>query len=81
MPSPTRRVLSSIAGLSLLSGIAVEGYFQSWGVYEDHFLIPNAKYGSSLPLRWQDVLFIALFWCLAVPGSYLACRLLKHALR
>jgi hypothetical protein len=73
------RFISTLAALLLLSGTLVESYFQSFGFYQEHYLWPKEKYGVVIPLRWQDILFLVVFWPVAIALFYLSYRLLKYA--
>jgi hypothetical protein len=78
----TRRLISALTGSLLLLGTLVEGYFQSFGFYQEHYVWPREKYvGVLTPLRWQDIVFLVVFWVVAVGLFYLSFRLLKYALR
>jgi hypothetical protein len=74
-----RRVLSAVAAVSLLLPTLVESYFQSFGFYQQHYVWPREKYGVLTALRWQDIVFLAIFWPVAVAVFYLSFRLLKYA--
>jgi hypothetical protein len=77
----TRRLISALVGGLLLLGTLVEAYFQSFGFYQEHYIWPKEKYGVITPLRWQDSMFLVVFWLVATGLFYLAYRLLKYALR
>lgn len=77
----TRRVTSALMGGLLLLGTLIEGYFQSFGFYKEHYVWPKEKYGVLTPLRWQDIVFLIVFWVVAVGLFYLSYRLLKYAVR
>jgi hypothetical protein len=81
MVRPTRRLISAILGGLLFSGTAIECYFGTSEFYLEHYTWPKQKYGVLTPLRWQDTLFIVVFWCSAVMLFYLSYRLLKFAFR
>jgi hypothetical protein len=53
-----RRFILALAGVVLLLGAAIEGYFQSFGFYNEHHVWPMEKYGVRTPLRWQDIVFL-----------------------
>lgn len=76
-----RRFTSALAGVFLLLGTLVEAYFQSFDFYKEHYLWPREKYGVLTPLRWQDIVFLVVFWLVAIGLFYLSYRLLKYALR
>jgi hypothetical protein len=76
-----RRLISALGGCLLLLGTGVEGYFQSFGFYQEHYVWPKEKYGVLSPLRWQDLAFLIAFWFIAVALFYLSYRLLKYAFR
>ena len=76
-----RRLISALVGTSLLLVTLVEAYFQSFGFYEEHYIIPRAKYGVLTPLRWQDIAFLLVFWPMAITLFYASYRLLRYALR
>ena len=77
----TRRLISALIGGLLLLGTLVEAYFQSFGFYQEHYLWPKEKYGVLTPLRWQDVVFLIVFWPIAIGLVYLSYRLLRYAFR
>jgi len=76
-----RRILAGLAGVLILLCTAVEGYFQSFGFYEEHFVWPIEKFGVLTPLRWQDIVFLVVFWIAAIAFSYLSFCLLRFAFR
>jgi NADH:ubiquinone oxidoreductase subunit 5 (subunit L)/multisubunit Na+/H+ antiporter MnhA subunit len=76
-----RRLLSALVGGLLLLGTLIEGYFQSFGFYQEHYVWPKVKYGVLTPLRWQDIVFLVAFWVIAAALFYLSYRLLRHAFR
>lgn len=76
-----RRILAGLVGVLILLCTAVEGYFQSFGFYEEHFDWPIDKFGVLTPLRWQDIVFLVVFWIAAIVFSYVAFRLLRFAFR
>lgn len=76
-----RRFMSGLVGGLLFLGTLIEGYFQSFGFYQEHYVWPKEKYGVLTPLRWQDIVFQIVFWLLAIGLFYLSYRLLKYALR
>ena len=73
------RFMAALAGGPLLLVTLVEAYFQSFGFYKEHYLIPMEKYGVLTPLRWQDIAFLIVFWLLAVALFYVSYRLLRYA--
>lgn len=73
------RLIPALVGILLLAGTLVEGYFQSFGFYKEHYVWPVEKYGVLTPLRWQDVLFLVVFWAVAIGLLYLSYRLLRYA--
>lgn len=77
----TRRLTSAVAGVLLLLGTLVEGYWQSFGFYKEHYAWPKEKYGVLTPLRWQDIVFLVAFWLTAIALFYASYRLLKYAVR
>jgi len=77
----TRRFISALVGGLLLVATLVEGYFQSFGFYREHYVWPKEKYGVLTPLRWPDMVFLVAFWVVAVGLLYLSYRLLRYALR
>jgi hypothetical protein len=81
MRSLKDRFMAALAGGPLLLVTLVETYFQSFGFYKEHYLIPMEKYGVLTPLRWQDIVFLIVFWLLAIAVLYVSYRLLKYAFR
>lgn len=77
----TRRLISALVGGLLLLGTLVEGYFQSFGFYQEHYVWAKEKYGVLTPLRWQDIVFLVVFWLIAIALFYLSYRLLRYAFR
>jgi NADH:ubiquinone oxidoreductase subunit 5 (subunit L)/multisubunit Na+/H+ antiporter MnhA subunit len=76
-----RRLISALVGGLLLLGTLIEGYFQSFGFYQEHYVWPKEKYGALTPLRWQDIVFLVAFWVIAAALFYLSYRLLRYAFR
>jgi len=81
MRALARRFIPALVGILLLVATVVEGYFQSFGFYEEHYVWPMEKYGVLTPLRWQDILFLVVFWFVAIGLLYLSYRLLRYAFR
>jgi NADH:ubiquinone oxidoreductase subunit 5 (subunit L)/multisubunit Na+/H+ antiporter MnhA subunit len=77
----TRRILAGLVGVPILLCTLVEAYFQSFGFYREHFSWPIEKYGALTPLRWQDIVFLVVFWIAAIASFYLSFRLLRFAFR
>lgn len=75
------RLALGLLGSLLLLGTLIEGYFQSFGFYQEHYVWPVRKYGVPTPLRWQDIVFLITFWIVAIGLFYLSYRLLKYASR
>jgi hypothetical protein len=76
-----RRLSSAFAGGALLLVTLIEAYFQSFGFYEEHYIWPMQKYGVPTALRWQDIVFVVVFWLIAIALLYASYRLLKYAFR
>jgi len=76
-----KRVISALAGISLLLVTAFEAYLQSFGFYAEHYTLQMEKYGVRTPLRWQDIAFLAVFWPIAAALFYVSYRLLRYAFR
>lgn len=76
-----KRGIAGLAGAPLLLATLIEAYFQSFGFYAEHYKFPIEKYGVRTSLRWQDIVFLAVFWPLAGVLFYVSYRLLKYALR
>ena len=81
MPIPKRGLISAAVGVLLLAGTLVEGYWQSYGFYVEHYVWPKEKYGAVAPLRWQDIFFLVVFWAVAAALFYTSYRLLAYAFR
>jgi hypothetical protein len=75
------RLISGLSGCFLLFVTLWQSYLQSFGFYKEHYVWPREKYGTVTPLRWQDEIFLIVFWPLAVGLFYLSYRLLKTAFR
>lgn len=80
MGTAKRRLMSALVGGPLLLAVLVEAYIQSFGFYEEHYIIPMVKFGVVTPLRTQDIIFLAAFWPTAVALFYASYRLLKYGL-
>jgi len=79
LESDWRRIFAGLAGVLVSLGTGVEAYLQSFGFYAEHYVWPKEKYGVLTPLRCQDIVFLAVFWPVAIGLFYLAFRLLKFA--
>lgn len=75
------RLAAALGGVLLLLVTTFEAYLQSFGFYNEHYVIPKEKYGVLTPLRWQDIAFLAIFWPIAVAAFYFSYRLLRYAIR
>jgi hypothetical protein len=76
-----KRIVSAVIGVPLLLVTAFEAYLQSFGFYAEHYTIPMEKLGVRTAIRWQDIVFLVLFWPIAIMLFYVSYRLLKHAFR
>ena len=76
-----RRLISGLVGGFIILGTLVEGYFQSFGFYQEHYAWPKQKYGVLTPLRWQDIVFLVVFWVVAIALFYVSSKLLRYAFR
>jgi hypothetical protein len=74
-----KRAIAGLAGVPLLLVTVLEAYFQSVGFYAEHYTIPMEKFGVRTPLRWQDIVFQAAFWPIAIVLINISYRLLKYA--
>jgi hypothetical protein len=79
--SNLRRATAGLVGIPLLLVTLTEAYFQSFGFYAEHYTFPMEKFGVRTPLRWQDIMFLAVFWPTAVALICVSYRLLKYAFR
>lgn len=79
MRTSGHRLVSALWGCFLLVVTLWQSYIQSFGFYREHYVWPREKYGVVIPLRWQDVLFLIIFWPVAAGLFYLSYRLLKNA--
>jgi len=71
--------VGAVIGGPLLVATLVEAYFQSFGFYREHYVIPKEKYGVLTPFRWQDLAVLVVFWLVASLCLYASYRLLKYA--
>ena len=74
-----KRVHSALIGVPLLLAMLLQADFQSFGFYAEHYTIPMEKFGVRTPLRWQDIVFLVVFWSIAPALFYISYRLLKYA--
>ncbi len=81
MRTTNRRLISGLLGGLVFLITLFEGYFQSFGFYQEHYVWPREKYGVVTPLRWQDIAFLAVFWFVAIMLFYGSFRLLRYAFR
>ena len=77
----TSRFISALMGGLIFAPTLVEAYFQSFGFYQEHYVWPKEKYGVLTPLRWQDIVFLAVFWPVALALLCVSYRLLRFAFR
>ena len=76
-----RRTLMTVLGIGLLVVTFTEAYFQSFGFYKEHYIWPKEKFGVLSALRWQDVVFLGVFWPLAGALCFVSYRLLRSAFK
>jgi hypothetical protein len=74
-----KRAIAGLAGVPVLLVTLTEAYFQSFGFYAEHYTFQMEKFGVRSPLRWQDIMFLAVFWPTAIALIYVSYRLLKYA--
>lgn len=71
----------ALAAIALAIPTLFEAIRVSYFFYQDHYTIPLEKYGVLTPMRWQDIVFIAGFWAVALAILLLAYALLRTAFR
>jgi len=76
-----RRLAAALVGMPLLLATTFEAYVGSFGFYNEHYLMPKEKYGVLTPLRWQDIVFLVLFWCVELAAFYCSYRLLRYSVQ
>jgi hypothetical protein len=76
-----RRVAAGLVGGTLLLETLFTAYSSGRSMYYDYYLYPMVKDGYVMPLRWQDIVFLVVYWVGAVAVAYVSYRLLKYALR
>jgi hypothetical protein len=76
-----RRFAAGLVGGTLLLETLFTAYSSCRSMYYDYYLYPIVKDGYVMPLRWQDIVFLAVYWVGAVAVSYVCYRLLRYALR
>lgn len=76
-----RRFTSGLVGLVVLSATAWMGFLQVEVAYYNYYLFPKLKEGYIAPTRWQDFVFISVFWVVATLLFYVPYRLLKYAFK
>jgi hypothetical protein len=76
-----RRFTSGLVGLVVLSATAWMGFLQVEDAYYSYYLFPKFKEGYIAPTRWQDFVFISVFWVVAILLFYVSYRLLKYAFK
>lgn len=74
-----KRVIAGLVGLPVLLVTLFESFLQSFGFYAEHIIIPVWTYGVRTPLRWQDVVWLCMFWPVALALLCISYRLLKYA--
>jgi hypothetical protein len=76
-----RRSAAGLVGSTLLLETLFTAYSSCRSMYYDYYFYPMAKDRYVMPLRWQDIVSLVVYWFGAVAVSYVSCRLLKYALR
>lgn len=73
------RFTCALVGFPLSFAVLIEGYLQSVGFYQEHYVWPARKFGLAPPLPTHDVVFLIAFWTIALAALYVSWRLLKYA--
>jgi hypothetical protein len=74
------RSAAGLVGITLLVETLFTAYGSLQSMYYDYYLYPRVKDRYIMPLRWQDLAFLVLYWIGAATLVYLSYRLLKYAL-
>lgn len=75
------RFAAGLVGGTLLLETLFTAYSSGRSMYYDYYFYPMVKDGYVMPLRWQDITFLVVYWFGAITLLYLSYRLLKYALR
>jgi hypothetical protein len=75
------RFAAGLVGGTLLVETLFTAYSSCRSMYYDYYLYPMVKDRYTMPLRWQDITFLVVYWFGAITLLYLSYRLLKYALR
>ena len=54
-----------------MPGTLVETHFQGFGFYREHYVWPREKYEVLTRLCAQDIVFLLVFWVVAIGVFYL----------
>jgi hypothetical protein len=81
MQAGKRRLAQGLTGGVLLVATIATMYNMGVSAYYNYYLYPKVKEGYIMPLRWQDIVFLVIFWSIAIALFYVSCRLLKAAFR
>jgi hypothetical protein len=78
---PLKKIALAAAGIVLLAAALFFGYNGTISFYMDFYFIPLEKYGELMPVRWQDIVFVVVFYATEFGLFYSSYRLLKRAYR
>jgi hypothetical protein len=76
-----RRFAAGLIGGTLLLETLFTAYSSCRSMYYDYYLYPMVKDRYVMPLRWQDIVSLVVYWFGAIALSYVSYRLLKYPLR
>ena len=76
-----RRIAAAVSGSVLMPTALAGAYVPSLDFYKEHYSIPREKYGILIAPRWQDIVFLLIFWAVALMILFFSYRLLKYAIK
>jgi hypothetical protein len=78
-----KRCLSGVLAITMLAPSLYFTFIVGQGMYYEYFLWPREKAEEHYiaPTRWQDLVFLAVFWTAIAVALFVSFRLLRFALK
>ena len=78
-----KKFLSGLLGAAVLLPVLYFSYTVGRGIYCDYVLFPRLKAEEHYirPTRWQDLVFLTVFWAVALILFWVGFRLIRYAMK
>jgi hypothetical protein len=78
-----KRFLSGLLGTAILIPVAYFSYIVGKDCYYNYVLFPRLKAEDHyiVPIRWQDFVFLTIFWTTVLASSFVSFHLIRFAMK